>query len=191
MTDNALIPMTALDRLRQTAQRSSADDFVHARTRRSLLLIDCSSSMGNTVVGGEEGERRIDALRKIVETLRTTHPVPMVSFPGNDIVERIPEPRGMTPLAGAIDFARLQEANHIVLVTDGVPDSRNAAYAAGDAFRGPIDVFYIGTAEEEGAAFCKELARRTGGKFGVTDLVGAPKLLAGKIQLLLGDGGSL
>jgi hypothetical protein len=191
MSENALIPMNPLDRLRQTAQRSSSKEFVDARTRRSLLLVDCSSSMADIVTGGECGERKIDALRKVVETLRSTHPVPMVAFPTIELVERIPEPRGMTPLHRAIEFARVQEANHIVLVTDGVPDSRDAAFAAAAAFGGPIDVFYIGEASQDGAKFCAELARRTGGQSGVTDLVGAPKQLAGKIQLLLTDGGGL
>jgi hypothetical protein len=180
-----------LDRLRKTAERTNLDEFVAARTRRSLLLVDCSSSMGDHVI---TGERKIDKLRAIVETLRATHPVPMAAFGLRssttvELVESIPEPAGMTPLHRAIDFGRVQEANHLVVVTDGHPDSGTLAYAAADAFQGPIDVFFIGDEGDAGARFCTELARRTGGKFGLTDLSGAPKELAGRIQLLLGDGG--
>jgi Mg-chelatase subunit ChlD len=188
MTENALIPMTALDRLKKTAERSNLDEFVTARTRRSILLVDCSSSMADTIASGE---RRIDALRKRVDLLRTTHPVPMVSFPTIELVERVPEPHGMTPLSKAIDFATMQEANHIVVITDGCPDSQQAAFDAAARFKGPIDVFFIGESHEAGAKFCAELARRTGGQCGLTDLAGSPKELAGKIQLLLGDGSGL
>ena len=169
MTDTALIPMTALDRLKKTAERSNLDEFVNAHTRRSVLLVDCSSSMGDWI---GDGERKIDKLRKVVDTLRTTHPVPMVSFPTIELVERIPDPHGMTPLHKAIEFARVQEANHIVLVTDGVADSPAAAFDAAAQFGGPIDVFYIGNGVDNGAKFCAELARRTGGQSGVTDLAG-------------------
>jgi hypothetical protein len=179
--------MNPLDRLRKTTERNSLRDFVTARTRRSLLLVDCSSSMGDWIAA--QNESKMTALRKVVDTLLSTHPVPIVAFPPATLVERIPEPRGMTPLDSAIDFARIQEANHIVLVTDGIPDSAQAAFDAAELFGGPIDVFYIGNGSDAGATFCAELARRTGGKSGVTDLVGAPKQLAGKIVALLGDGG--
>jgi len=189
MTDNALIHIT--DRLRKTTERSTLDELVNARTRRSILLIDVSSSMGRSIAEQSEAGlmRRIDKLRLVVADLFSTHPVPMVTFPGIQLVTAIPEPAGMTPLHAAIAFARLQEANHIVVITDGEPDSPNAAFAEADKFGGSIDVFYIGNGGDEGAKFCAELARRTGGQCGVTDLKGTPKQLSGKIVALLGDGG--
>jgi hypothetical protein len=189
MTDNALVPVTALDRLKKTAEFSSADDFVAASGKRSLLLLDCSSSMGGRI---RTGERRIDKLRNIVDELRTTHHVPLAAFgpfgQGTELVETVPEPSGMTPLHRAIEYGRMAEANHLIVVTDGIPDSKTQALAEARAFGHPIDVFYIGDGNDEGAQFCAELARVTGGKSGVTDLVGSPKQLAGKLAGLLGDG---
>jgi len=184
--------MTALDRLRKTANRDSVDDFLNTRAKRSILLCDCSGSMAGHIL---TGERRIDKLRTIVAELRTTHPVPVAAFGPTgfrvNFVDTIPEPGGGTPLAQAIDFARMQEANHLIVVTDGFPDSAPAAFTAAAAFGNPIDVFYIGDGGDQGAKFCAELARRTGGKSGVTDLVGDTKQLAGKLAGLLGDGGAL
>jgi hypothetical protein len=191
MTDNALVPMTALERLRKKAENPhrTADDLTRSM-RRSLLLVDVSSSMGGTI---RTGERKIDALRTVVDKVRSTHPVPLAAFPQGgynrcELVDNVPEPRGMTPLAQAIQFGHMQEATHLVVVTDGVPDSQQAAFDAARAFGGPIDVFYIGDGNDHGATFCEQLAKLTGGKCGVTDLVGDPKLLAGKIAGLLGDG---
>ena len=194
MTDTALVPTkTALDALKRTTERSSLDDLVAARTRRSLLLVDVSSSMSETV--RKTMQRKIDALRTVVTGLRKTHPVPMAAFglrSGSpvELVETIPEPQGMTPLHKAIAYGREQGANHLVVVTDGCPDSESAAYAEADAFKGPIDVFYIGNGGDHGAAFCAALAKRTGGQCGLTDLAGdgEQKKLAGKIVALLGDG---
>jgi len=193
VTDNALIPTSsALDRLKKTAERDSLDDLVNARTRRSLLLVDCSSSMGGLI---QTGERRIDALRKVWTTLRSSNPVPTAAFgvrgSAVELVEVIPEPSGMTPLHLAIAYGREQGANHLVVITDGCPDSEVKAFEQAALFGGPIDVFYIGNGNDSGASFCAELARRTGGQCGVTDLAGdvTQKQLAGKIAGLLGDGG--
>jgi len=193
---NTLVPtVSALDRLKRTAQRSSLDELVTAKTKRSLLLVDVSGSMDNWT---KAGERKIDALRKVVDKLRSTHPVPMAAFglEGGQrhnrqsvaLIETIPEPSGMTPLAEAIDFGRMQEANHLIVVTDGYPDSAERAFEAADRFANPIDVFFIGDEGDSGAKFCAELAKRAKGQCGVTDLTGEPKQLAGKIIALLGDG---
>jgi hypothetical protein len=189
MTD-ALVKATAA--LAKTTQRDSLDDLIAARTRRSLLLVDCSASMGGLVDGSE---RKIDALRKVVATLTATHPVPVAAFgvPGGvRLVEVVPEPSGMTPLHRAIAYGREQGANHLVVVTDGQPDSEPAAFEEAALFGGPIDVFYIGRGADRGAEFCRELARRTGGSCGLTDLTAeGQKQLTGKIVGLLGDGGSM
>jgi len=191
MTNNAL---TVTDQLLKTTKRSSLDELVAAKTKRSLLLVDCSGSMHDLVEGTA---RKIDKLRSVVETLRQTHPVPVAAFGvghgGVQLVEHIPEPSGTTPLHSAIDFARIQEANHLVVVTDGVPDSEPAALEAARLFGGSIDVFFIGNERTldgaRGAAFCARLAKQSGGSCGVTDLTGEPKKLASGIAGLLGEGG--
>ena len=195
MTNNAL---TVTDQLKKTTQRSSLDELVAARTKRSLLLVDCSGSMADIIVDRREGGftsgvRKIDKLRKVVAELKQTHNVPMAAFgvhgSGVELVELIPEPSGLTPLHKAIDFGRIQEANHLVVVTDGEPDSEPAALEAARQFGGTIDVFFIGNDGSRGAMFCNRLAKQTGGSCGVTDLTGEPKKLAAGIAGLLGEGG--
>jgi Mg-chelatase subunit ChlD len=187
--DLATIERKALDSLNRSMAKSDLDDLL-VGARRSLLLVDCSSSMHARTMGGK---RRIDALRTIVTDLRATHPVPLAAFGGNDqveIVEAPVEPTGGTPLDIAIDFGKEQGANHLVVVTDGEPNSELTAFAAAKRFGGPIDVFFVGDAFTRGAQFAKELAEMTGGTSGVSSL-DAPKELTSKIAGLLGDGGAL
>lgn len=184
---------SSLQKLNKSLAKSSLGALVKARTRRSLLLVDCSGSMGQHIMA--TGQRKIDALRKVVADLRETHPVPTAAFGlgrGVQLVDTIPEPANSTPLHRAIDFGTAQGATHLVVVTDGYPDSADAAFEAARAFGGPIDVFYIGDAGESGAQFCQSLAKLTGGTCGVTDLGSdAQKSLPGQIRLLLGDGSEL
>jgi Mg-chelatase subunit ChlD len=180
----------ALDKLKGSLAKGSLGSLIQSK-RRSLLLVDCSSSMREPI---RSGERRIDALRKVVANLRSTHPVPVAAFPGThgvELVDSVPEPRGMTPLHWAIEFGTRERANHLVVVTDGEPDSEPAAFEAARAFGGPIDVFFIGDAgTSRGAQFARQLAEATGGTFNLTDL-GKPKELGAKITALLGDGSAL
>jgi len=67
---------TALERVQKSLTRSSLSDLARS-TRRSMLLADVSASMHATIASGE---RRIDALRTVVETLRATHPIPVAAF---------------------------------------------------------------------------------------------------------------
>lgn len=195
-TTLATTATTALDQLNRSLAKGSLGDLVQARTKRTLLLVDVSGSMAHMIV--KTGKRRIDALRGVVADLRSTHNVPVAAFGLRgrqpvDLLEggHIPEPQGSTPLDRGIAYGTEQGANHLVVVTDGEPNSPEAAYEAARHFGGPIDVFFVGDATDYGRHFASELARRTGGKFHFNDLTGAPKELAGEIRLLLGDGGAL
>jgi Mg-chelatase subunit ChlD len=180
---------SAIDRLNRSLEKSSLDDLVKARTRRSLLLVDCSDSMNGRI---RSGERKITALRSVVKGLRETHPVPVAAFGsgGTILVDEVPEPCGSTPLHTAIEYGRREGATHLVVVTDGQPDSESAAFAEARQFGHPIDVFYIGDGGDSGAIFAAELAKLTGGTVHLTDL-GKPKELGTKIAGLLGEGPSL
>src|SRR4029450_1144464 len=74
MTTNAL---TVTESLTKTTQRSSLDELVTARTKRSLLLVDVSGSMDHRT---SEGLRKIDQLRTVVRDLLETHPVAGAAF---------------------------------------------------------------------------------------------------------------
>ena len=187
-TDLAVVEKVALDRLTKSLAKTSLDDFLNSG-RRSLLLVDCSSSMKS---GIRAGGTRIAALRNVVEDLRATHPVPVAAFSGDGVlvVDSIPAPTGGTPLADAIRFGASEGANHLVVVTDGEPNSEADAFDAARAFGNPIDVFYIGDGGDRGSKFAAELAKLTGGTANLTDL-GKPKELSAKIAGLLGDGSGL
>ncbi len=176
----------AVQRLQTSLTKGSLADLVQSR-RRSLMLVDISGSMNDMT---KTYERKIDALRTTVKAITETHPVPVAAFDTTTALlegDQIPEPRGGTRVAQALNFAARQGANHVVMVTDGQPHDQYEALDAGRAFGGPVDVFYIGGHGDRGLSFAQELARVTGGTCNVTDLT-APKELSGKITLLLGDG---
>src|SRR3982751_5710515 len=75
-TDLVAVERKALDRLNKSAAKDDLDDFLRG-SRRSLLLLDASSSMEDT---GKDGMRRIDALRQIVRDLKKERTFPMAAF---------------------------------------------------------------------------------------------------------------
>ena len=178
---------TAVNKLNQSADKDDLDAFIRG-ARRSILLVDVSFSMNDRI---RAGGRKIDALRKVVATLRDTHSVPVAAFGVNDshngvaLIDEVPEPQGSTPMDNAIDFGREQGANHLVIVTDGQPNDEHRTLRAAQAFGNPIDVFYVG--DGSGRDFARRLATMTGGEFQNADL-GAIKQLATGIRLMLGDG---
>jgi Mg-chelatase subunit ChlD len=193
-TDLAIVERTALDRLTKSQAKDDLDDFLRGG-RRSLLLIDTSSSMSTAT---RSGSSRIDVLRDIVRTLRAERNVPTAAFGrfmSEDggfttvrLVDEVPYPAGMTPMSDAIDFARREGATHAVIVTDGEPDSEERTMTAARTFANPIDVFYVGDPGQQGEFFAQQLALSTGGTFGTADLGRQAKQLTSKIAGLLGDG---
>ena len=192
MSDELVRTQEALQQLHKSLAKQTLADLVKARTSRPLLLVDCSGSMSERIATGQQ---KIEALRQVVKTLRETHPVAVAAFGlgGSStyehvaLVDTIPEPSGGTPMHAAIDFAKGHGATHIVLVTDGLPDSQTQTFEAARQFGGRIDVFYVGDGQDEGAGFCKALAQMTGGASDVTDL-GEQKKLATKIAGCLPEG---
>jgi Mg-chelatase subunit ChlD len=181
---------SALDRLTKSAAKSSLDDLLKSKMQRSLLLVDCSGSMDSWLTRSHE--RRIDALRKIVRDLRETHPVPVAAFGGGGVtlIDDVPEPTGGTPMHSGIEYGHREGATHLIVITDGHPDSERATFEAAERFGGPVDVFYVGDGNDSGARFAKELAKRTGGTAHLSSLE-KPKELTTTIVGLLGDGGAL
>lgn len=149
-----------------------------SRRDRSFLLLDYSGSMEERTDGrhlDSPQPRKIDALREVVHDLRSRNDVRFrtIIF-GADVREcdaEIPEPAGGTPLAEAIEMATALGATHIAVASDGIPDSPESAMNA--AKRNPglkIDVFYVGPENSHGKLFLAELAKASGGAFGVSDL---------------------
>ncbi len=173
----------------QTSNASLADRIKqHRQESGTFLLLDCSTSMEDEIA---PHERAIDKLRKVARELRHDAPtLRQVIFPakeGSDhaleIQSDIPEPRGMTPLAQAIDYAAARGAVHLIIVSDGMPNSTELALEAAKKAQARIDVCYVGRSGGPGEAFLRELARLHGGQCDTINL--ATKALETKIRGLL------
>jgi hypothetical protein len=195
MTD-ALIPSKReLERKLGSLQgpRSLRDLVKKADAEGAMLLLDCSGSMGEVIA---TGERKIEALRAVVADVRKNVNVPMIAFgpfPGVvDVTDQVPEPQGGTPMAQAIEHAHNGKKVHLIVISDGVPDSTQMTLDQAKKFMDDggkrIDAIYIGNDGDYGAKFMADLAAVGGGSQSVTDLV-EQKLLAQTIKGLLGDGG--
>lgn len=173
----------------QASQTSSLATLVQRRQaeKRTFLLLDCSGSMSDPC---GEGLRKIDQLRTVVAGLHVACPLVGFGLDGAEevrFIERIPDPFGSTPLDKAIAFAKDHQAQHLIVVSDGQPNSPEAALQAAGAFQGPIDVFYVGEPGGPGEAFLARLAAHSGGQAQTTSLK-TPDLLTTGIRALLQAG---
>jgi hypothetical protein len=91
-----------------------------------------------------------------------------------------------TNMSGAFNALRRAGITHAVLITDGMPDSPDAALLAAEGLK--LDIFYVGP--QPVPAFLGDLARRTGGAFGATTLRGSTDhQLTSAVRALLTAGG--
>lgn len=131
--------------------------------QQRVLLLDTSGSMNSEA--DVTGERRIDALRGVVESLRQQGVAfRTICFNSSPFFsDVIPEPSGGTNLSAALELAESINARHIVVVSDGVPDSKDAALTVASRLAARIDCYHVGPkAETEAANFLRELARNGG-----------------------------
>jgi Mg-chelatase subunit ChlD len=171
-----------------TSNSSLADRIAaHRRSVGTFLLLDCSYSMASEIA---PHERAIDKLRKVARQLRLESPqLRQIAFPmpngeeAAEITTDIHEPCGQTPLAGAIDYAAARGAVHLIIVSDGQPDSESAAKTAAKAARCRIDVCFVGAPGSYGEAFLRQLASLHGGSCDTLSL--ATKALETRIRGLL------
>jgi len=79
----------------------------------------------------------------------------------------LPEPGGGTALHLALDFARpaVKPESVVCLISDGLPDSTDAALEAARRFPARLNVFYVGPEGGPGQRFLQELAAASGGQF--------------------------
>ena len=182
--------MNAIAKLEQGLQAKSLDALVAAASQEdAFLVMDCSSSMGAKM---SNGKTRIAGLGEVVaDIVRECNPQ-MVAFAGNYweggdcfmVGEAPADCGGSTPLAAAINFAKENGATRLVVISDGVPDSREAAINAAMLFGGRIDVVFVGDAGDAGSAFLNKLAKLTGGTRFNGDLGETKKLSAAIAGLL-------
>lgn len=160
----------------QTGLAKSA--FARELAKRDLqggtfIACDCSGSM--TEATENPGERRIDALRGVVYGLRQQHAAFRTIIFESSCYEAdmIPEPTGGTNMTQMFDYAREQGAKHLIVISDGQPDSQEHALTAAQSLVNAgckrIDVFYVGPkgGYAQGAVdFMNKLAKLTGANVG-------------------------
>lgn len=137
------------------------------QAQQVILVLDTSGSMSEQA--DTPGERRIDALRGVVENLRLQSvPFKQLCFSDSPFwSDIVPEPMGGTNLSGALEFCKQAAPQHVIIVSDGWPNSRDAALAVAKQLNCRVDVYYVGPSSDTNAlAFMKSLANSTGGVSG-------------------------
>ena len=177
----------ARQKVEGTLQAGSLAQLVKERQQeqQTFLLLDVSGSMAHPTAD-ESQTRKIDALRRLVRDLQEQGVrCPLVAF-SDDCrrVTEVPEPGGGTNLAGAIRYGAAAHALHLIVISDGAPDSEQRALTAAQAFGQPIDVFYVGPPGTRGERFLAELAAASGGRAQTVSL-SQTKQLASAIRGLL------
>jgi hypothetical protein len=148
---------------------------LHARQARGqCLLLDVSGSMAEDC---GDGRPKIEALKAIARDFPRTR---QFSFSSVCVEAPPSHAGGNTDMAGA--FATLKRAGitHCVLITDGIPDSEDAALREATGLT--IDVIYVGPPPEP--PFLARLARATGGQYGAGSLA-RPQEIEQRVQRLL------
>jgi hypothetical protein len=127
------------------------------------LVLDVSASMASEY---EPGVSKIQALRKLVAELPAAPTYAFATGVRKVTSARIPEPDASTDLAGAFDHIKRDGHHSAVLITDGQPDSEEAAL---DSARGlQLEIFYVGPPPKP--EFLDQLAAITGGRAEDADL---------------------
>lgn len=138
--------------------------------REQYVLADCSGSMSEHC---EPGRAKIDGLRDIFTQLRAEGvPFTLVCFGimGAAIIQEPPDPDGGTPMHLAFEIARNRRAKKVVLISDGMPDSKEAVQREAKALKCPIDIYYVGPRPHPGEVFLRSLAKKSGGQYASTSL---------------------
>lgn len=147
------------------------------------LLLDISGSM-NEYIGARV--KKISELRKLAREFAGMRRFVFSSTCSELLsAEEVPEARGGTGMHGAFLKVKDSGVQHVVLITDGEPDSERDALRASQGLK--IDVFYVGP--DPAPEFLRELCQETGGQYGRESL-NAPKELKAAMRawLAIGDG---
>lgn len=185
MSNELVNPLQAIVRkaaqsLPATTGRTAAQQVrIDRRAGEVVILADVSASMS---APSTPGKRKIDVLREAVAAAKQRSPCRLIAFSGEAReVEQIPEPDSHTDLANGLRAAQAHDPGMALVISDGQPDHAAAALAVARAFRGAIDVLYIGPEDDLGAIeFMRVLAAAGGGDVTINDVgtaAGAQRLL--------------
>jgi hypothetical protein len=141
------------------------------RKGQVVVLADISGSMSAEAFGGKT---KLEYLRIAVDIILKKYQARLFVFSDSAReVKSIPdEAYGGTALHIALDAVSKIDPGVTLVISDGHPDDKWAALAAAKAFRGVIDVLYIGSDSDKKAIdFMRELAGVTDGDLKTYDIV--------------------
>lgn len=173
------------ERLRQSLGRpSQATRGGQQIPSTSCLLLDLSGSM-RWPIGHLPRPLKIDELRILADNFKDVRRF-VFSTNAEELGanESIGEPYGGTAMDVAFMAVKKVGIDHVVMITDGMPDHEGRAIEAAKGLR--IDVFYVGP--DPAPQFLRDLAAQTGGEYGKATLEARPALEA-KVRLMLPAGG--
>jgi Mg-chelatase subunit ChlD len=156
----------------------------------TVIIVDVSGSMDRPVT---PDKRRIDVLRDVLaRVLPAASGTRIIAFSAGVLPlepgEPIPEPAGSTALHLALEHARRARPQHVIVISDGAPDDKQAAINAARALQCRIDAYFCGGEDDRaGLAFMRVLALCSRGGVGRAALADLrrPGTLASGLRLLL------
>jgi hypothetical protein len=139
----------------------------------TVLLADCSSSMAEAA----GGRTKAAILREALDSVWPDCPGAVLIAFGSTAQavgspSELPSPAGGTALHLALEAATAHRPRRSVVISDGRPDSEDAALDAAAGLPGLIDVIYCGPDSDATALdFMRRLARTGGGRVVIRDVV--------------------
>lgn len=141
---------------------------IDANTPHGLdqVIADLSSSMHSHAF---EGKTRYQCLQEVLaKYLGRVQVLAFNNYVTEVDADSLPEPSGSTNLALALDESLKLEPLMVLLISDGVPNSKSAAYKSAEklAKQSIINVLYIGPSNVSAEAFMQEIANIGNGQYG-------------------------
>lgn len=157
-----------------SSNQSLAESFM---TAEAVILVDVSGSMSDRDSRG--GKSRYEVALEELAALQRAMPGKLAIIAFSDDAVFIPGGAppllGMgTDVAGALRFAKCADVPgmRFFLISDGEPDSSDAALDVAETFRARIDTIYVGPETRlTGRTFLRMLAKATGGQSATADCV--------------------
>jgi hypothetical protein len=152
-----------------------------------VVLCDCSGSMAESAGGRRKIDHATEALASVLPNVPGAVVVAFSSDAEESLlgsVTTLPEPSGGTAMHRGISAAGAHNPRLTVIISDGLPDSEEAALAAAEKLPGRIDVIYCGPDSDATAlAFMRRLARIGCGTVVPVNLA-TPRALTSAVQRL-------
>ena len=174
------------------AQSGETDRFkarISGAGQGVVILADVSSSMAEKAGGRSKSE----ILREALDSVWGELPGPtLIGFGSTASTvtrpDRLPAPNGGTAMHLALDAAATHRPAKTLVISDGQPDSEEAALAAAERLGGVIDVIYCGPDSDQTAIdFMRRLARLGCGRVVIRDVVRDSRPgLAAPVRSMLG-----